>query len=178
MAKVTKEEIEQFLSGTDPMEHIIKIEGDYDDDHMTIIFRGEDGKLKKQNDKFYPFLWCKQSAARQLFNGNREILKNKMAHYGITCKGLRIADDEGNIHPRMENGYRVMFYAKFSMSYKKFMDFFKEGGRPIYPSQGDANYGLREYITVSPIEQYMISTGERLFKGYDDYDELIRMSWD
>lgn len=178
MAKVTKEEIEQFLSGTDPMEHIIKIEGDYDDDHMTIIFRGEDGKLKKQNDKFYPFVWCKQSAARQLFNGNREILKNKMAHYGITCKGLRIADDEGNIHPRMENGYRVMFYAKFSMSYKKFMDFFKEGGRPIYPSQGDANYGLREYITVSPIEQYMISTGKRLFKGYDDYDELIRMSWD
>lgn len=178
MAKVTKEEIEQFLSGTDPMEHIIKIEGDYDDDHMTIIFRGEDGKLKKQNDKFYPFLWCKQSAARQLFNGNREILKNKMAHYGITCKGLRIADDEGNIHPRMENGYRVMFYAKFSMSYKKFMDFFKEGGRPIYPSQGDANYGLREYITVSPIEQYMISTGKRLFKGYEDYDELIRMSWD
>ena len=128
---ITKEDIDRFLSGTDPMEHIIKIEGSYDDDKMTIIFRGKNNKLKILTDNFYPFVWSKQSAARKLFNGDRKLLKERMAMYGIGCKGLRVADDEGNIHPRMENGYRVMFYAKFAMSYKKFMDFFKEAGRPI-----------------------------------------------
>lgn len=175
---ITKEDIDRFLSGTDPMEHIIKIEGSYDDDKMTIIFRGKNNKLKVLTDNFYPFVWSKQSAARKLFNGDRKLLKERMAMYGIGCKGLRVADDEGNIHPRMENGYRVMFYAKFAMSYKKFMDFFKEAGRPIYPTQNDANYGLREFIAVAPTEQYMIYTGRRMFKGYDDYDDLIRMSWD
>lgn len=175
---ITREDIDKFLAGTDPMEHIIKIEGSYDDDKMTVIFRGKNGKLKKMIDNFYPFVWCKQSAARKLFNGDRKLLREKMALYGITCKGLRVADDKGNIHPRMKNGYRVLFYAKFAMSYKKFMDFFKEGGRPIYPSQNDANYGLREFIAVAPTEQYMIYTGRRMFKGYDDYDDLIRMSFD
>lgn len=175
---ITKEDIDKFLSGTDPMEHIIKIEGSYDDDKMTIIFRGKNGRLKILKENFYPFVWCKQSAARKLFDGNRNILKEKMAMYGISCKGLRIADEDGNVHPRMENGYRVLFFAKFAMSYKKFMDFFKEAGRPIYPQPSDANYGLREFIAVAPTEQYMIQTGRRMFKGYDDYDDLIRMSWD
>ena len=176
--KVTKEQIDQFLNGTDPMEHIIKVEGSYDDDKITIIFRNDSGRLQKMTDKFYPFLWAKQSAARKLYNGNRELLKQKMLQYGITCKGLRIEDNDGNIHPRMENGYRVMFYAKFSMSYQKFMEFFKEGGRPVYPTEKDPNYGLREFIAVAPTEQYMIYTGRRLFKGYNEYDDLKRMSWD
>lgn len=83
-SKVTKEQIDQFLSGTDPMEHIIKVEGSYDDDKITIIFRNDNGRLQKKTDKFYPFLWAKQSAARKLYNGNRELLKQKMLQYGIT----------------------------------------------------------------------------------------------
>ena len=31
---------------------------------------------------------------------------------------------------------------------------------------------------VNPVEQYLIRTGKRLFKGYEDYDELCRMSFD
>lgn len=178
MAKVTKEEIDRFLSGTDPMEHIIKIEGGYNDSEMTIIFRGDDGKLKKKSEKFYPFVWAKQSAARKLFNGDRKLIRDKMAQYGIGCKGLRVADDEGNIHPRMDKGYRVLFFAKFSMSYSKFLNFFKEGGCPVFLDKDTQDYGLKEYISVSPTEQYMISTGKRLFKGYNDYDDLVRMSWD
>ena len=37
---------------------------------------------------------------------------------------------------------------------------------------------MREYIVVNPIEQFMIATGKRQFKGYDDYDELLRMQFD
>ena len=175
---VTKEEIDQFLNGSNPMERIIKLEIDYNDDKVHIFYRNEKGVKKCQIEPFYPFVWAKQSAARCLFNGDRKKIKDTLNEYGIACKGLIIDDLNGNIHPRMENGYRVLFYAKIPMSFSKFMQFFIDGGRPIYPKQDDLNYNLRDYIVVAPNEQHMISTGKRLFKGYNDYDDLIRMQWD
>lgn len=177
--KVTKEVIDTFLSGHNPMEKIIKIEMDYDDDHATIFYRDDNGRKKCQIEPFYPFVWTKQIAARNLFDGNRKLLKQKMSEYGIDCKGLEIANfADGSIHPRMENGYRVLFFAKIPMSFSKFMRFFIEGKRPIYPRINDKNYGLKDYIVVAPNEQHMISTGKRLFKGYDDYNDTLRLLYD
>ena len=176
--EVTKEQIHSFLNGHNPMERIVKIEGDYNDDKMSVIYRDENGLKKVSHEPFYPFCWAKQSTGQGLFNGNRSLLKAKLNEYHISCKGLRISDSEGNVPERMERGYRVMFKANSPMSYQKFMQFFKEGGRPIYPNQNDINYGLKEYIVVNPIEQFMIQTGKRQFKTYDDYDQLIRLEFD
>lgn len=176
--QITKERIDSFLSGHDPMERLIKMEIGYDDDKIIIFYRDENGLKKCIKEDFYPFVWTKQVTARSYFNGNRKKLKEKMIEYHIGTKGLRIEDNNGNIHPRMENGYRVMFYAKSPMSFSKFMNFFIEAGRPIYPKTNDKNYGLKDYIIVAPNEQHMISTGKRLFKGYDNYDEVLRVLWD
>ena len=175
---VTKEQIDLFLSGSNPMERIIKIEMDYNDDKVHVFYRDENGRKKCQIDDFYPFVWAKQTAGRGLFNGNRKLLKDKMNEYNIGCKGLIVSDENNNIPSRMENGYRVMFFAKSPMSFSRFMDFFIEGKRPIYPKVNDSNNGLKDYIVVAPNEQYMITTGKRLFKGYEDYDDLIRLEWD
>lgn len=177
-SEVTKEQIHSFLNGYNPMERIVKIEGDYNDDKMSVIYRDENGLKKVSHEPFYPFCWTKQSTGQGLFNGNRSLLKAKLNEYHISCKGLRISDSEGNVSERMERGYRVMFKANSPMSYQKFMQFFKEGGRPIYPNQNDINYGLKEYIVVNPIEQFMIQTGKRQFKTYDDYDQLLRIEFD
>lgn len=177
-SEVTKEQIHSFLNGYNPMERIVKIEGDYNDDKMSVIYRDENGLKKVSHEPFYPFCWAKQSTGQGLFNGNRSLLKAKLNEYHISCKGLRISDSEGNVPERMERGYRVMFKANSPMSYQKFMQFFKEGGRPIYPNQNDINYGLKEYIVVNPIEQFMIQTGKRQFKTYDDYDQLLRIEFD
>ena len=177
-SEVTKEQIGSFLNGYSPMERIIKIEGDYNSDKMAIIYRDENDIKKVKREPFYPFCWAKQSVGRGLFGGDRSTIKVKLQQYHISCKGLRIEDSEGNISERMENGYRVLFKATTPMSYQKFMQFFKEGGRPIYPTQNDDNYGIKEFITVNPIEQFMIQTGKRQFKGYDDYDKLLRMQFD
>lgn len=177
-SEVTKEQIHSFLNGYNPMERIVKIEGDYNDDKMSVIYRDENGLKKVSHEPFYPFCWTKQSTGQGLFNGNRSLLKAKLNEYHISCKGLRISDSEGNVPERMERGYRVIFKANSPMSYQKFMQFFKEGGRPIYPNQNDINYGLKEYIVVNPIEQFMIQTGKRQFKTYDDYDQLIRLEFD
>ena len=177
-SEVTKEQIHSFLTGHNPMERIIKIEGEYSDEKMAVIYRDENGHKKVSHEPYYPFCWAKQSAGQGLFNGNRSLLKAKLQQYHISCKGLRISDSEGNVPERMERGYRVLFKANSPMSYQKFMQFFKEGGRPLYPNQNDSNYGLREYIVVNPIEQFMIQTGKRQFKTYDDYDQLLRIEFD
>ena len=176
--EVTKEQVHSFLMGTNPQERIIKIECDYNDDKVYVIYRDEKGRYTISQDSFYPFVWCKQSTARFLYNGNRTKIKDMMGKYNIGCKGLRINNTDGTIHPRMENGYRVLFYAKTPMSFSKFQKFFDDGGRPIYPDVKDATYGLKDYICVAPNEQYMIYNGKRLFKEYEDYDNLLRLEWD
>ena len=42
-SEVTKEQIHSFLNGYNPMERIVKIEGDYNDDKMSVIYRDENG---------------------------------------------------------------------------------------------------------------------------------------
>ena len=177
-SEVTKEQIHSFLNGYNPFERIIKIEGDYNSDKMSVIYRDENGKKKVSHEPFYPFCWAKTTAAQSLFGGDRKLIKAKMNEFHISCKALRITTTDGKVPERMERGYKLLFKATSQMSYQNFMKFFKDGGRPIYPNQNDANYGLREYIVVNPIEQFMIATGKRQFKGYDDYDELLRMQFD
>ena len=177
-SEVTKEQIHSFLNGYNPFERIIKIEGDYNSDKMAVIYRDENGKKKVSHEPFYPFCWAKTTAAQSLFGGDRKLIKAKMNEFHISCKALRITTMDGKVPERMEHGYKLLFKATSQMSYQNFMKFFKDGGRPLYPNQNDANYGLREYIVVNPIEQFMIATGKRQFKGYDDYDELLRMQFD
>ena len=177
-SEVTKEQIHSFLNGYNPSERIIKIEGDYNSDKMSVIYRDENGKKKVSHEPFYPFCWAKTTAAQSLFGGDRKLIKAKMNEFHISCKALRITTTDGKVPERIERGYKLLFKATSQMSYQNFMKFFKDGGRPLYPNQNDANYGLREYIVVNPIEQFMIETGKRQFKGYDDYDELLRMQFD
>lgn len=171
--KITKEQIDRFFEGHDPMKHIVKIECGYDDDKVFIIYRNEKGEKRVKKEPLLPFVWSKQSTARMLYGGDKTKLKQMMTRYNIGVKGLRTNRADGTIPERMANGYNVMFYAKAAMSYQNFMDFFEKGGKPIYDDNDD-----KSYIAVAPVEQYMISTGKRQFKGYDSYDDLLRLEFD
>lgn len=173
--QVTKEDIDAFLAGNDPMEHIIKIECGYDENKVSIIYRNEEGKKRIKRDYFKPFVWCNERTAKSLYGGDRATLKVNMERYNLGCKKLRTERNDGTIPERMEHGYKFMFYAKGAMCYNEFMKFFDDGGIPIYKDKDD---GTKPYIAVSPVEQYMIQTGKRMFKGYDNYDDLVRLEWD
>ena len=174
----TNEEVEAFLKGTNPQEHIIKIECDYNDDYATVIWRDDNFQKHYTKEPFYPFCWAKQEAGRQLFGGNRNILKLELQANGIECKGLAIANSDGDVHPRMQNGYNVMFHATRPMSNQTFQKFFEKAGVPIKPKPTHPTYNKNYYKSVAPNEQFMIETGKRLFKGYESYDDLLRMQFD
>lgn len=175
--------INSFLSGHDTMERIISIECGYDDDQVSIIFINKNGEKRIKLDDFKPFVWAKNSAAIRMFNGNRNELKRKMQEFGIGVKALITKTESSETSERLENGYKYIFYAKRKMSYQKFLIFFKLASTPIYGEKNKKNVtekiiSTREFLAVSPVEQYMIYSGKRMFKGYDNYDDLKRLQFD
>ena len=180
MEQITEERVNTFLNGHDPMEHIITIECDYADDQVSIVYVNDKGQKRIRLDNFKPFLWAKHSAAVRMFEGDKEKLRNKLRSYGIGIKKL-ITTMDGTTQERLENGYKYMFYATRKMSYQRFLMFFNESGVPLYERKKKGEEmpsSTKEYIAVSPVEQYMIETGRRLFKGYDNYDDLLRFTFD
>lgn len=172
--------ISNFLNGRDPLERIVSIECGYEDEQVSIIYVNEKGQKRVKLEGFRPFVWAKNSVAVRMFDGNRQSLKKHMLEYGIGVKALANASYTGQTSPRLENGYKYMFYAKKNMTYQRFLMFFNAAHTPIHEkgSAIDNKIRTREFLAVSPVEQYMIYTGKRFFKGYDNYDELKRLQFD
>lgn len=181
LKQITTEVVNTFLLGHDPMEHIISIECSYEEDQVSIIYVDKEGVKRIKKDDFKPFIWVKHSAAIRLFGGNKATLRREMRKLGISVKKLITSNDKGEEHERLESGYKYLFYATRRMSNKVFQRFFTDAGVPIHPKQkkGETNTnGNKEFMGVTPVEQYMIATGRRLFKGYDTYNELNRFIFD
>lgn len=181
MKEITTEVVNTFLNGHDPMERIISIECAWDEDKVNIIYVDPNGIKRIRQDDFKPFIWVKHSAAIRLFGGDRAQLRRYLNMYGIKVKKLITSDDSGKEHERLESGYKYLFYATRRMSNQVFQSFFSKAGVPIHPKQkkDEVNTsGNREFMGITPIEQYMIATGRRLFKGYDAYNELNRFVFD
>lgn len=178
----TDEDINIFLNGRDPMEHIVSIECGYKDERVSIIYNNPQGEKRIKLDDFKPFVWAKNSVAVRMFEGDRKTLKKKMFDYGIGVKALITSLNGEKPHERIENGYKLMFYAKKRMTYQKFLEFFQLAKTPIFQDKSKKTtepiIDSKEFLAVSPIEQYMISSGKRMFKGYDDYDRLTRLQFD
>jgi hypothetical protein len=135
-----------------------------------------DRKKKIKKEPFIPFIWAKTTGAKRLYlddkgQQNREKLKKKMDAYGIKVKKLNIYNESGSTVPRLENGYKLLFTATKPMSFVDFLKFFRMGGVDTYD-------GTKDFLQVSPVEQYMMRTGKRFFKGFEDYDELDRFEFD
>lgn len=189
--EVTPEVVSTFLDGYDPMERIVNFDYEYDKDYMTIYYRDENDNRCKTTEPFYPFLWATKDACLKLCNRDRNELIALMRKYGVMSKALDVTNSNGEVVEEILNGYTYMFYATKPMSYGKFLDFFKEAGNPVYSSkkkddnakpsftdQPVSKKSSRQYLVVTPVEQFMISTGKRMFKGYDDYDQCLRLIFD
>ena len=180
--KPTAEEICTFLEGRDPEERIVNIDYQYQDDFVKVVIRNKNDEKVYREEPFYPFVWATYEACQKLAGNNREALKASMHKYNIRCDRLSIDNIEGVPCEKMLNGYRFMFRAKVPMSYSKFLKFFKDNGNPIYSDNKNEEQGKSsnkgQYICVTPQEQYLISSGKRFFKGYDDYNDILRMTFD
>ena len=178
--EITTEDIELFLNGHDPQERIVNLEYSYRDDFVKMYYRNEHDQKCLSLQPFYPFIWARLETCLALCDGDRKRLKSLMNSYGISVKSLYIAGKDGKEIPEMKDGYRYLFKAVRPMSYSEFIEFFKKCGVPLYSDKDNKNKPKieRPYLAVTPQEQFLISTGKRFFKGYDDYNQLLRLTFD
>lgn len=187
---ITPEVISTFLDGHDPQERIVNFDYKGQNNYITILYRDKDDNKCETTEPFYPFLWATREACDSLKTKSKGSLSALMKRYHIWVKPLDITDNEGKVVEEIIDGYTFMFYATQPISYYSFLDFFKKAGNPVYEDRrkskggGDAEDGPvksrnnRQYLVVPPVEQYMIASGKRMFKGYEDYDDLLRLIFD
>lgn len=177
------------MEGHDPEERIVDITTSYRDPFVKVYYRDEDDNKCVSERPFYPFVWAKKEVCVRMkkFVMDNNICGGNMAKmmgkYGIFVKELSTKNNDGQVVESMESGYCFLFYATRPMSYSDFLKFFKEAGYPVYKDRKDSQEELAKnktkyYLTATPEEQYLISTGKRYFKGYNDYDETLRMIFD
>lgn len=184
--RISLEEIGKFMDGRDPEERIVNLLYSYQDPFITIVYRNKNDQKCTRRENFYPFVWATLHACQSLCGGDRVKLKSLMRDYSIGVKKLRTTNKDGQEIAEFNNGYTFMFYATKPMCYSRFLKFFKDCNYPIQRDKKDkkgndiivAKADEAQFLTVTPQEQFMISTGKRFFKGYTDYNDLLRMIFD
>lgn len=158
-------EVEKFLYGHNPTEGIINIEYDYATNTIVLIFQHpETGQLSMKQAQLKPFLWTKDLHKSGFYNGDKKIIRKKMVQYNITVEPLQTAGEIRN-----ETGYKYLVTS--TGTWNELLQFFKEGGL-------DVNAKKEYFQYLPPIEQYLIYSGKRLFKGFANYDALHRYIFD
>jgi DNA polymerase elongation subunit (family B) len=169
--KISEQEIENFLLGSDPQEYIVAVEAGYTEPSVQLVVNDPVSGKRIETHKYKPFLWFKEEVTHILYEGKRMKIQEAATEAGIKITRLKISDDKGNTPTRMENGYKFM--ATCTQSYNKLVYFFKNGGIDVFSKE------YRElFVMFSPTEQFLIQSGKRLFKGMDDYNDVHRLQFD
>ena len=177
--KVSFEEIEQFLEGRDPQKYIVAIEAAYHKNEVYLVINDPETGKRIETHAYKPFLWVAGGVADYMYGGSRNALKKNMKKFGVKFKALTISDGDGFIPKRMDDGFKYM--AECSGSYSDMLNFFKDGGIDVFSQtliDGTEIEQRSLFVTLTPVEQFLISTGKRLFKGMDDYNDVHRMQFD
>ncbi len=163
---IGQEEIKAFLEGNDPEEFIVAVEFDYASDSIYKIkeIPGKGKEIRK--DTFIPFCWVGDLRGLNFYGNSKGTQKEAMSKHGIVIDKLDTHGDE-----RMEKGLTYM--VKSLKGYRSLIQFFRDGGADPWGEK------FKEKIMIlPPVEQYFISKQKRLFKGYEDYDDVTRLVFD
>jgi DNA polymerase elongation subunit (family B) len=163
---ISDEEIESFLHGNDPEEFIVAIEYDYRENCVYKIkeIPGKGKEIRK--DTFTPFAWVGDLRGIKFYNDSKALQKEAMTKHGIVIDKLETHGNE-----RLEKGMTYM--VKSLKGYRELIQFFRDGGCDPW---GDKTKD--KVMILPPVEQYLISKEKRLFKGFENYEEVTRLVYD
>jgi len=163
---ISQEEIKSFLEGNDPEEFIVSVEFDYLKDCVYKI-KEIPGKGKViQKDTFISFAWVGDLRGLNFYQDSKGAQKEAMSKYGIIIDKLETKGDE-----RLEKGLKFM--VKSLKGYRMLIQFFRDGGLDPWSDRAKD-----KILILPPVEQFLISKEKRLFKGYEEYNDVTRFVFD
>ncbi len=163
---VSQQEIEQFLLGEDPEKYIVALEYDYASNKIFKVIHDPIQGKQIKSDTFIPFAWVGNLHNKNFYKGSKASQKEAMSKHGIIIEKLSSEGDE-----RLEAGLKFM--VKTTKTYQDLVNFFRGGGLDPW----DRNNSDDIHI-LPPVEQYLVQKSKRLFKGFEEYDELHRFVFD
>lgn len=163
---INQEEIESFLHGNDPEEYIVAIEFDYASDSIYKIkeIPGKGKEIRK--DTFTPFAWVGDLRGLNFYQSSKGLQKEAMSKHGIMIEKLETGDNE-----RLKNG--LCFMVKSLKGYRSLIQFFRDGGVDPWGEKTKD-----KILILPPVEQYLIQKEKRLFKGFEEYNDITRFVFD
>ena len=163
---ISNEEIESFLHGNDPEEFIVAIEFDYASNSIFKIkeIPGKGKEIRK--DSFIPFAWVGDLKGIGFYGDSKSAQKTAMTKYSIIIDKLETHGNE-----RLQKGMTYM--VKSLKGYRELIQFFRDGGCDPWGEKTKD-----KVMILPPVEQYLISKEKRLFKGFENYEEVTRMVYD
>lgn len=158
--------IKKFLEGRDEQNYITGIEGDYFSNEVTLMIEHPEKGKYFEKHHFTPFIFIKnfKKLGKKLYSSKEE-QKEAMKKHGITITELRT-----DSHERLEYGYKYLVTTSKKIS--NINQFFSKAGYNIY------NDTENIFISNSGIEQFLMSTGKRLFKGFEQYKDIHKFYFD
>tara|TARA_R110000824_G_scaffold168453_1_gene345429 strand:+ start:6527 stop:9250 length:2724 start_codon:yes stop_codon:yes gene_type:complete len=164
--KATQEEIQHFLHGNDPEKYIVALEYSWRNGQIYKIKEYPDKGKVIETDRFIPFCWVGDLSKKNFYNGDKQKQKKAISKHGILIEKLETSNDE-----RLING--LTYLIKTTKTYRDLVSFFKQGG--LNPWEADNRDAI---MILSPIEQYLVQKKKRLFKGFEEYDDIHRFVFD
>lgn len=179
-------EIKGFLDGyNDDLKYIVNVETDPNENVAECIVQPPNEEKRIIKVQYTPFMYMKDLAKndRQLYDNGR-LLEEKKIQYGIKIEKLKTGNQK-----RLENGfcYKLSSYKsrnhiiKFLKEtnlnpYEKIKD---ENGKLIKNKKGDPIYKNGDLFYSPRLEeQFLINKSARLYKGFEEYNEVHRVVFD
>jgi len=181
-------EIKGFLEGyNEDIKYLVNVETDPSTDIAECIIHEPNQKPRIENIRYTPFMYMKDLSrlGRVLYAGkNDEYVKSKEIKYGVTITQLKTGNQK-----RLVDGY--CFKLTSHRSYNDIINYLKDGGLDPFEKLVDEDgnlvrdkdgkfiYANRDlFYSPKTTEQFFISTQSRLYKGYEEYKDVHRVTVD
>jgi DNA polymerase elongation subunit (family B) len=181
-------EIKGFLEGyNEDIKYLVNVETDPRTNYAECIIHEPNHEPRIEKIRYEPFMYMKDLSriGRILYaNYDESYIESKKIKYGITITKLNTGNQQ-----RLLDGY----YYKITShrSYNDIINYIRDGGIDIFEkltdelgnfvrdNKGKFVYRNRDlFHSVKTTEQFFISTQSRLYKGYEQYKEVHRLTYD
>jgi len=181
-------EIKGFLEGyNNDIKYLVNVETDNRTDIAECIIHEPNQKPRIENIRYTPFMYMKdlERLGRTLYPDRDEsYIESKRIKYGITITKLKTGNQK-----RLVDGYCYKLSGR--RSYNDIVNYVRDGGIDPYEKLKDENdnfvrdekgkmvYKNRDlFYNPRTTEQFFISTQSRLYKGYEQYKDVHRLTFD
>lgn len=181
-------EIKEFLGGyNNDLKYIVNVETDPKTNYAECVIHEPNQEPKIEHIKYEPFMYMKDLSKHniKLYLGKSDtLIESKQIKYGIKITKLNTGNQK-----RLVDGY--CYKITSNRSYNDIINYLSDGGINPYEKltnedgefvknkKGEPIFPYRDlFYAPRTTEQFFISTRSRLFKGFEEYKNIHKVTFD